>query len=60
MDNNIKIFLSIIGVLIIGVIVTAVLRSGSEPIDSTRYDEFAMCLQEQGAMYYGAFWCPAC
>lgn len=24
------------------------------------YDEFAACLEEQGAVFYGAFWCPHC
>jgi thiol-disulfide isomerase/thioredoxin len=24
------------------------------------YDEFASCLKEQGAIFYGAFWCPHC
>jgi len=25
-----------------------------------KYDEFAMCLEEEGAVFYGAFWCPHC
>ena len=24
------------------------------------YDEFAMCLEEKGAKFYGAFWCHNC
>lgn len=24
------------------------------------YDEFAQCLGEKGATFYGAFWCPHC
>jgi hypothetical protein len=24
------------------------------------YDEFAACLEENGAQFYGAFWCPHC
>lgn len=23
-------------------------------------DSFAMCLEEKGAIFYGAFWCPHC
>lgn len=25
-----------------------------------RYDGFAQCLSEEGATFYGAFWCPHC
>ena len=24
------------------------------------YDEFAQCLKDKGAIFYGAFWCPHC
>ena len=25
-----------------------------------QYDAFAKCLKDQGAVFYGAFWCPHC
>jgi hypothetical protein len=25
-----------------------------------KYDDFAQCLKDKGAMFYGAFWCPHC
>lgn len=25
-----------------------------------KYDEFATCLKDKGAVFYGAFWCPHC
>ncbi len=25
-----------------------------------KYDSFAKCLKEKGAVFYGAFWCPHC
>src|SRR3989338_7132596 len=28
--------------------------------DSRKYDGFASCLTEKGAMMYGAYWCPHC
>lgn len=31
--------------------------------DSTqpgKYDEFASCTKDKGAVFYGAFWCPHC
>ncbi len=30
------------------------------PVQSVKYDSFAMCLGEKGAKFYGAFWCPHC
>jgi thiol-disulfide isomerase/thioredoxin len=27
---------------------------------STKLDSFASCIQEKGATFYGAFWCPHC
>lgn len=24
------------------------------------YDDFAQCLSDEGAIFYGAFWCPHC
>ncbi len=25
-----------------------------------QFDDFAVCLEEKGAVFYGAFWCPHC
>ncbi len=25
-----------------------------------KYDQFAQCLKDKGAIFYGAFWCPHC
>jgi len=25
-----------------------------------KYDSFAQCLKDKGAIFYGAFWCPHC
>ena len=60
--TNVKIFLSIIGLLIVGVIVTVLLRSGEGgvSVEPGKYDTFATCLAEKGAVFYGAFWCPHC
>ncbi len=27
---------------------------------STKYNQFAQCLADKGAKFYGAFWCPHC
>ena len=64
MDNNrnIKIFVSIICLLILGTIAAVLLRSGgsSAPIEPGKYDAFATCLKDKGAVFYGAFWCSHC
>ncbi|MCE9549232.1 hypothetical protein K8Q98_02425 [Candidatus Nomurabacteria bacterium] len=59
--NNVKIFISVIVILIVGTVVTAVMRAGSTTnITPGEYDAFAQCLKDKGAIFYGAFWCPHC
>ena len=62
MDNNVKIFISVVSLLILGVIVTAVARSGGNggPTIPGKYDAFTQCIKDKGAVFYGAFWCPHC
>jgi thiol-disulfide isomerase/thioredoxin len=62
MDKNAKIFLSIIGLLVLGTLATVVARSSgvTSPSVPGKYDEFATCLKDKGAVFYGAFWCPHC
>lgn len=60
-NNNVKIFLAVIGILFLGVIATVLLRSSGSGVASPgKYDSFAMCLKDKGAVFYGAFWCPHC
>lgn len=42
-------------VLVIIVGFAATRDSGPGPLD-----EFALCLEDKGAIFYGAFWCPHC
>jgi thiol-disulfide isomerase/thioredoxin len=30
------------------------------PAGPGKYDAFATCLKDKGAVFYGAFWCPHC
>lgn len=60
MNNNAKIFILIIGLLILGTIGLALLRSDGVPPGPGKYDTFATCLKDKGATFYGAFWCPHC
>ena len=60
-NNKVKIFLIVIGVLVVGTIATVLLRSNaSTDTGPGKYDELAMCLKDKGAIFYGAFWCPHC
>ncbi|MEK7186962.1 MAG: hypothetical protein AAB690_01460 [Patescibacteria group bacterium] len=55
MNKKLILWLVIIVVAILGIIWLA--RTPSKPGE---LDEFAQCLTESGAKYYGAFWCPNC
>ena len=58
-NKKIKIFVSVIIILILVLVVVFFLRN---PVDknSSKYDSFATCLKDKGAVFYGAFWCPHC
>ena len=62
MDKNVKIFILVIGLLIVGTIATVLVRSSENniPTGPGKYDTFATCLKDKGAVFYGAFWCPHC
>jgi thiol-disulfide isomerase/thioredoxin len=46
----------IIGLLVVVGIVFVIVSPGK----SGKYDDFAKCLGEKGAVFYGAFWCTHC
>ena len=58
MNKKIKrnIFWILVLIILAGVVVL-IARSVSAP---GKYDQFAQCLEEKGAKFYGAFWCPHC
>ncbi len=63
MDNNknVKIFASVIGLLILGIIGLVLLQNkGASPAQTGKYDALAQCIKASGANFYGAFWCPHC
>lgn len=60
MNNNVKIFILIIGLLVLGTIATILFRPNIIPSGPGKYDAFATCLEEKGAVFYGAFWCTHC
>jgi hypothetical protein len=61
-DKKKKIFIGVVVLLVVGIIVTVFARGGAGPLQSGpgKYDEFATCLKDKGAVFYGAFWCSHC
>ncbi len=53
---------TIAGVLVVLAIVgiSALSFVSSSPAEAGEYDEFAQCIADSGATFYGAFWCGAC
>lgn len=60
MNNRVKIFILVVVLLIIGTAVLALTSDHSSVGAPGKYDKFAQCLEEKGAKFYGAFWCPHC
>jgi len=54
--KNKNLVLVVVLVLLIGLAVLLFLL----PPKTGAYDDFASCLEEKGALFYGAFWCPSC
>lgn len=50
----------IIYILIAVLFVAGVAYVIMAPSKPGKYDQFAQCLTNSGAKYYGAFWCPNC
>ena len=55
-----------VGLIILVVIILVLVRSNApttqEKVNETptAFDDFAQCLADAGALFYGAFWCPHC
>ncbi len=58
------IFFSVILILVLGVVYAVATQSGpgsnSNSNVAGKYDTFATCLKDKGAVFYGAFWCSHC
>ncbi len=50
----------ILGILTVISVIVGVLFVVSLEKKVGKYDQFAQCLKERGAKFYGAFWCPHC
>lgn len=47
----------IVTLAIIGGLIAFLVAEAKKP---GKYDEFAQCLSDSGAQFYGAWWCPHC
>lgn len=52
--------MGVIVLLIVGLGTVALLRDNVAEEGPGKYDAFATCLKDQGAVFYGAFWCKYC
>ena len=55
MRKNTLIYLAVLVLVVSGVV--WLIKTPGKP---GKLDSFATCLQESGATFYGAFWCPHC
>lgn len=49
----------LIGLVFLGGVVWLVVTPGKTGAPG-KYDQFAQCIKDKGAIFYGAFWCPHC
>lgn len=47
-------------ILIAVVLIAGIVYLIKTPGKPGKYDTFAQCLKDKGAVFYGAFWCPHC
>ena len=53
----------LIGVAVLGIVLIGsnkYLTEKKNAVPAGKYTEFAKCIKEKGASFYGAFWCPHC
>lgn len=48
---------SLLALVIFGIFVFFLYNQAKKP---GKYDNFAQCIKDSGATFYGAFWCPHC
>jgi thiol-disulfide isomerase/thioredoxin len=56
METSQKITIGVVIVLVAGAIGFGIFASNK----TGKYDELAQCIKDQGAQFFGAFWCPHC
>ena len=51
-----KILYIIVALLVVAGIIWLIVTPGKP----SKYDDFAKCIKDSGAIFWGAFWCPHC
>lgn len=59
MKLNTLVFI-LIALVVLGGVIWFLGRPASVPTGPGQYDQFATCLTNKGAKFYGAWWCPHC
>lgn len=59
--KKITYFFIVIIILVLGAVGSILLKNTDDTEDiKGLYDDFAICLKDKGAVFYGAFWCGHC
>jgi hypothetical protein len=53
-----KVIWTIVVLAFIGFVAWLIVTPGRVKV--SKFDSFAMCIKDSGAVFYGAFWCPHC
>jgi hypothetical protein len=59
-SNTIIILISVIVLGALFAYIIATDSSSTSKVPDGKYDQFAQCLKDKGATFYGAFWCSHC
>ncbi len=54
------IYVALVVLIFAGLVFVRENSDGPTSHRTTKYDDFAQCLGDAGAQFYGAFWCPHC
>ena len=58
--KNSYIYIILVVAIIGGLVLLRGNSSVEKPQDVSQYDDFAQCIADTGAVFYGAYWCPHC
>jgi len=54
------IYIGLVVLVVGGLILARNMSEGGGSSRITKYDDFAQCLTDKGARFFGAYWCPHC
>ena len=59
MENSNKTIVTV-GIVVLVSVIGLMFFAGKVENGPSKFDGFAQCLKDKGAIFYGAFWCPHC